>query len=70
MMDIKDLAEKMMKGTIDKNREMIQREKLGSVNFQIEKTVEDGSVIRASSLNPKLLLTTFPEFVKAYTTKK
>lgn len=60
--DIEKMAKGMYKDMMSDANMKMEKEKLGRVNFVIEGKLDDGTILRANSFNPMLLLWAFDEF--------
>ena len=60
--DVEKIAKGMYKDMMSDARLKMEKEKLGRVNFVIEKKLDNDTVLRANSYNPMLLLWAFDEF--------
>jgi len=62
--DLKKMGKDMYQEMIQDAQARSLKTSMNRVNFQIEKKLKDGKVIRANSYNPLLLIKVFKEFEK------
>ena len=61
---VKEMSHGLFQDMMKEFKTDMDKKRLGSVNFGIEKKLDDGKTLRANSYNPLMLLYAFNEFEK------